>query len=142
MSNDMPNKVFYSFSEIYAFIEDQCMATGENNIPIGLKKLQEYGIPNSIIEVDVADGSFDWDGKFPVSKLVDHLAFLLKWTHENLSPNKRPMNFINLRDFPVAMFKCPERLLELVKGIAKIPVPYRPAGLLQEEPIGEYFADE
>jgi len=52
------------------------------------------------------------------------------------------MTFINLRDFPVAMIQCPDKIIELVAGIAKLPPSIRPAGMIQEEPIGEYFPDE
>ena len=144
-AQERPDSVFYAFSEVYLDIQNRCIATGENHIPVGLQKMKAYGIPNAIIEIDIANDAFDWDGSFPVSKLIEHLTFLFKWSHENLSSPtgvEKRMIFVNIRDFPVAMLKCPERLLEVVKGISKIPAPYRPAGLMEEEPIGEYFPDE
>lgn len=139
---------FYAFSEVYAKIDEvsKTMISSNDCIPIGLLKMQEYSIPHAIIEIDLAINSVDWEVNFPVSKLVEHLTFLLKWCDGNLAlppdGSKRRNHFINLRDFPVAMLTCPDRVLDLVKAIAEIPAPYRPAGLLHEEPIGEYFADE
>lgn len=140
-----PDSVFYAFSEVFLHLKDGCMCTGEDDIPTGLQKMKEYGIPNAIIEIDIAYDKIDWNGKFPVSKLIEHLTFLLKWSHENLSEPTgvdRRMIFINLRDFPVAMLKCPERVLEIVRGISRMPPAYRPAGLMEEEPMGEYFPEE
>lgn len=34
------------------------------------------------------------------------------------------------------------RVLEVVKFLAKLPIDIRPVGLLYEEPLGEYFPDE
>ena len=134
---------YYAFSEVYKTIKGGRMESGDNNIPIGLKKMKKYGIENAIIEVDVANKSIEWDRSFSMSQFMDHLTCLLKWTNDNLpsSSNKR-MNFINLRDFPVAMITCPDRVLDIVKNIANLPLVYRPVGLLHEEPLGEYFADE
>lgn len=40
------------------------------------------------------------------------------------------------------MIACPQRVIDLVAGIAKLPKIIRPAGILFEEPLGEYFPDE
>lgn len=135
----------------YAFSEDSdlppvngVMQCGPDCIPVGLRKMKQYGIPNVIIEVDVADDSLSWDGAFSVSQLVDALAFLLTWARENLvrPPSHPQTHFVNLRDFPIAMLRCPQRQMDLVAALARLPHDIRPAGLLFEEPTGEYFADE
>ena len=40
------------------------------------------------------------------------------------------------------MIECPQRTLELVAAIAKLPKEIRPCALIFEEPLGEYFPDE
>jgi hypothetical protein len=40
------------------------------------------------------------------------------------------------------MLQCPQRTLDLVKQIAKLPKKIRPNGIIFEEPLGEYFGDE
>lgn len=131
------DRTFYSFSEVYEKLDDKRRFL-KNHVPTGLKKMQTFGIPNPIIEVDCA-------ADFTASEFLDQLTFLLQWSSENMSappPGQKRMAFINLRDFPVSMIECPDKVLELVQGIAMMPPSIRPAGMLQEEPIGEYFADE
>lgn len=138
------NHSFYAFSDICDTIENNRMLIGEDHIPIGLAKMKQYGIPNAIIEIDLANKDIDWGGSFPVSKALEHLTFLLQWSNENLPPPscEKRMNFVNLRDFPVAMLECPERVVEFVRGIATMPSSYRPVGITQEEPMGEFFPEE
>lgn len=134
---EFSDRTFYSFSEVYEKLDDEgCFL--KNHVPVALKKMQSFGIPNPIIEVDCA-------ADFAAKEFLDQLTFLLEWSSENLSappPGQKRMAFINLRDFPVSMIECPEKVIQLVKGIAMMPHSIRPAGILQEEPIGEYFADE
>jgi hypothetical protein len=88
----------------YAFAEDSDttvngeMLFGQDHIPIGLQKMKKYKIPSAIIEVDVADESVDWEGKFPISKFMEMITFLLKWTHTNLVEpgDPPPRNMLNL----------------------------------------------
>jgi hypothetical protein len=47
-------------------------------------KDEKYKIPSAIIEVDVADDCVYWEGEFPISKFMEMITFLLKWTHANL----------------------------------------------------------
>ena len=137
-------------ARLYAFTEDSDktvngeMLFGQDHIPIGLKKMKKYKIPSAIIEVDVADESVDWEGKFPVSKFMEMITFLLKWTHANLVEpgDSPPRNMLNLRDLPIAMLKFPERTLDIVAALAKLPDDIRPDALIFEEPVGEYFPEE
>jgi hypothetical protein len=88
----------------YAFTEDSDttvngeMLFGQDHIPIGLQKMKKYKIPSAIIEVDVADEGVDWEGKFPVSKFMEMITFLLKWTHTHLVEpgDPPPRNMLNL----------------------------------------------
>ena len=43
---------------------------------------------------------------------------------------------------PVAMLQCPQRTLDLVVAIAKLPKDKHPSGIIFEEPLGEYFGEE
>ena len=92
----------------------------------------------------MADESIDWDGKFPVSKFMEMMAFLLEWTHRNLVKpgDSLPRNMLNLRDLPFAMIKYPERTLNIVSELAKLPGDIRPDALIFEEPVGDNFPDE
>lgn len=40
------------------------------------------------------------------------------------------------------MMECPQRTLDFVEAVAKLPKEIRPSGILFEESIGEYFGDE
>jgi len=135
----------YAFTEIADEIVDGKMLYGEEKVPSGLQKMKRYGIPNAIIEIDVNNSSVDWD-KFPVSEVIKVLTFLLTWTKANLkgpsADNECRRNMVNLRDLPIAMIECPQRTLELVAAIAKLPKEIRPCALIFEEPLGEYFPDE
>ena len=132
------DRTFYSFSEVYEQLDDEgCFL--RNHVPVGLKKMQIFGIAHPIIEVDCA-------ADFTAKEFLDQLTFLLEWSSENLPaprpPGQKRMAFVNIRDFPISMIECPEKVIQLVKGIAMMPHSIRPAGILQEEPLGEYFADE
>lgn len=108
------NTRLYAFTEDYDKTVNSEMQFGQEHIPIGLHKMKKYKIPSAIIEVDVADESVDWEGKFPVSKFMEMITFILKWTHANLVEpgDALPRNMLNLRDLPIAMLKCPERMLD------------------------------
>ena len=135
---------FYAFSEDADTTVNGEMLFGEDHIPTGLQKCKTYNIHGCIFEVDVADPSVDWEGKFPVSKFMEMMTFLLEWSHKNLVKpgDPLPRNMLNLRDLPFAMIKCPERTLEIVSELAKMPSYLRPDALIFEEPVGEYFPDE
>lgn len=109
--------------------------------PLVCKKIRRYGISSAIIEIDV-----EYTKTVPVSVVIDALKFLLTWANTHLQPLKntddRYRHMVNLRDLPVAMLQCPQRTLDLVEAIAKLPTDIRPCGLIFEEPLGEYFGDE
>jgi len=118
---------------------------GPDHIPIGLQKMKAYKIPHAIIEIDLDDGTgIDFD-TFTVQKYVAGLVYLLTWARDNL-PNVAGQtgsnNLINLRDFPLAMVHCPDRVVEMVSALAKLPSDIRPMGMIYEEPMGEYFPEE
>ena len=49
---------------------------------------------------------------------------------------------MDTRYFPFAMVKNHELVLEFIKLVDKILTPYRPVGLLQEEPEDEYVPEK
>lgn len=71
---------YYAFSEVYAKIDEysKTMVTSNDCIPTGLLKMKQYSIPHAIIKIDLDIKAVDWEGNFPVSKLAEHLTFLLK----------------------------------------------------------------
>jgi len=141
---DTTGKNFYAFSEDSDKVENGKMLFGPDHIPTGLQKCAKYGIPSVIIEVDVADESVDWEGKFPVSKFMEMITFLLEWSHTNMVKpgDPLPKNMLNLRDLPFAMVSCPQRTLDIVAQLGQLPSDLRPDALIFEEPVGEYFSDE
>lgn len=144
LKRDNAGKNYYAFSEDTDKVVDGEMLFGPDHIPTGLAKCAKYGIPSCIFEVDVADPSIDWDGKFPISKFMEMMTFLLEWSHANLVKpgDPLPKNMLNLRDLPFAMLKCPERTLEIVGQLGQLPSDIRPDALIFEEPVGEYFPEE
>ena len=45
-------------------------------VPVGLRKNEGFGIPNTIFEVDLANDAIDWEGKFTKD---DMCQLLYKW---------------------------------------------------------------
>lgn len=134
---------YYAFTEDSNATEDGKMLFGTDHVPIAMQKMQRYGVPNPIIEIDLDDDSVDWDGAFPVSKLLELLTFLLKYARDTLGCRGRAL--VNIRDWPFVMTHHPERLYKLAQGLAALPSGasgIRPMGLLVEEPTGVFFASE
>merc|ERR1712032_626011 len=91
----------------------------EENVPIGMKKCKEYGITNLLIELGASDeGCFDWAGK-GAAGWVEVFKLHVEWCKKNLGENARVI--LNVWDFPTAMLKCPQRVLDIVAGLAKFP---------------------
>eukprot|EP01051_Picozoa_sp_SAG22_P011703 SAG22_NODE_1150_length_5351_cov_3.848439_1_plen_173_part_00 len=65
-------------------------------------------------EIDLADKSVDWDGEFTMESMIELLVFLLHWMKDNLGPRAKAM--VNIRDFPIAMIACKERVHALVSA--------------------------
>ena len=130
----------WTFTDDADTTKDGMMMFGEDHIPIALAKTKKYGLKNCIIEIDLNDKSVDWNRRFSPEKLMELLTFLLQWMKSNLSPQSKAM--VNLRDFPLAMVGCPERVKYVVGALARLPLAIRPIGLLIEEPMGEYLPDE
>eukprot|EP00929_Paragymnodinium_shiwhaense_P052037 TRINITY_DN260_c0_g1_i3.p1 TRINITY_DN260_c0_g1~~TRINITY_DN260_c0_g1_i3.p1 ORF type:complete len:618 (-),score=181.38 TRINITY_DN260_c0_g1_i3:78-1931(-) len=131
---------YFAFTEDADATKDGAMLYGPDHVPAAMLKMKRLGIQNPIIECDLADESLDWEGKFTVDKLEELLKFLLTWAHEELGCQGRA--FVNIRDFPLAMIGCSDRVLRVVRFLKSLPDNIRPMGILVEEPMGTFFADE
>ena len=127
----------FAFSE---FIESVSQGIPDTKtIPVGLRKMQEQGLINPIIEIDLAIKSINWE-KFTMKDMFTLLTERFKWSRKYLSPDAKIM--VNLRDFPDAMVYEMERLFSLVDYIASMPAAERPFGIMFEEPTGKFLPEE
>jgi len=127
---------YYAFTEDSDKVEAGKMLWGPDHLPIAMQKMEKYGIQNPIIEIDFADKSVDW----AVFELMPMLTFLLTYSRDKLSC--RGGAFVNVRDWPLSMQSCPERVKQCIQGLRDLPGDIRPQGILVEEPMGLFFADE
>eukprot|EP00929_Paragymnodinium_shiwhaense_P052038 TRINITY_DN260_c0_g2_i1.p1 TRINITY_DN260_c0_g2~~TRINITY_DN260_c0_g2_i1.p1 ORF type:complete len:673 (-),score=189.23 TRINITY_DN260_c0_g2_i1:275-2293(-) len=131
---------YFAFTEDADACKDGAMLYGPDHVPAAMVKMKRLGVPNPIIECDLADDSIDWDGKFTVDKLEELLEFLLTWAHKEMGCQGRA--FVNIRDFPLAMAGPADRTLRVVRFLKSLPDNIRPMGILVEEPMGTFFPEE
>ena len=132
------------FSKFFAFTEfiesvDKDRAPDTATVPIGFKKMKEYGIKHAIIEVDLVYGGIDYK-KFLPEDINNLLSDRMRWVRENLSKDSRII--INLRDFPESMLRKPEQIFQVVHYLSSLPPSERPFGLMYEEPTGKSMPHE
>ena len=132
------------FSKFFAFTEfiesvDKDRYPDTATVPIGFKKMKEYGIKHAIIEVDLVYAGIDYK-KFLPEDINNLLSDRMRWVRENLSKDSRI--FINLRDFPESMLRKPERIFQVVHHLSSLPSSERPFGLMYEEPTGKSMPQE
>ena len=124
-ASDEEKKMFYAFSELKE-------GTDMEAIPVGLKKMEKYGLQNPIIEIDLAQGVGD-DFTTEVCTLLQKR---IDFAYQSLSPNAKI--FVNLRDFPFAMSACADRVFEIVEFLSKSR---RLHGIIFEEPTGRFLPE-
>ena len=129
---------FYAFTELIESVDKDKVPDIET-IPIGLKKMKEFGIINAIVEMDVVYSGINYE-KFKTDAINKLLSDRMRWIRENLSKDSRI--FINLRDFPEGMLKKPERIFQVVHYLSSLPPNERPFGLIYEEPTGKSMPRE
>lgn len=129
---------FYSFSEISEGIVNGAYDT--KRIPVGLRKNKQFGLRHTVFEFDLADKNCEWGEKFTVEDMCQLLHKRFKWVYDNIWKDARIL--INFRDFPLAMTEVPERVLAVVRFIARLPPHERLFGLVFEDPMGEYLPEE
>ena len=127
----------FAFSEFFESVSQGIPDT--KTIPVGLRKMQEQGLINPIIEIDLAIKSINWE-KFTMDDIFTLLTERFEWSRKNLSQDAKIM--VNLRDFPDAMVYEMERLFSLVDYIASMPEAERPFGIMFEEPTGKFLPEE
>ena len=128
----------YSFSEVSDGLKDGAYDT--ETVPVGLRKNKKYGLANTVFEVDLANKDCHWGVKFTVKDLCVLLLKWIKWVKKHISQDARIM--LNLRDLPVAMIQGPERVLEVVSFLARLPEEHRMFAILYEDAFGEYLPEE
>ncbi len=128
----------HAFSEVTENVRDGSLDTEQ--VPVGLLKMQRFGLSNPIFEIDLANRAVSWNQKFTVEDLCGLLLKWFDWARQHLSSGARIM--VNLRDFPLAMDSVPERVLTVVQFLACLPANLRPSGLIYEDPTGEYLPEE
>lgn len=128
---------FFAFSEI-ADINDGIYDSSA--IPIQLQKIQKYGIPNPLFEVDLAGNKIDWDNKVTVNDICQILSKLMMWTYANVCSTSRII--INIRDYPKVMKEAPGRFFDVLKFLSKLPMDQCPWGLAIEDATGDVMPDE
>lgn len=89
-----------AFSELRDRLQDglPCM-----DVPLGLIRMQQYGIRQAIIEVDFADPFTDWS-RLSDASLLALIVQRCAWVQQHLSlPGQPAAAYINMRDLPAAM---------------------------------------
>ena len=127
---------------MYCLVEyRECVFEGvpDEVIPTGLIKMKELGLPNPILEIDLADSEVDY-AKFGVEKIWKLLLCRIEWINENLSKESKVM--VNFRDFHVVMKIAPDRLLAIVSYLARLPSCMKPKAILVEEASGQFLPEE
>lgn len=114
--------MFYAFSEIGE-------GKDKTEFPVGLKKMMKYGLQNPVFEIDL-----DLDDPHHSQKMCNLLTQRIEFTFADI--NKDAKIFVNLRDLPYAMMKCPARVFEVVKFLSTRQ--RRIFGILFEEPTGRF----
>ena len=130
---DMSNK--YAFSEFFDNYDDVAQFP-KKEIPIGLQKCKSLGIPNVILEVDLAH--FPKETKFNHEARCALFKERFDWIKENLGKDAKIL--INLRDLPVAVESKTALAFKTIQFLAQ----YRPQifAIITEEPSGKYFPEQ
>ena len=135
--NNEDRSNLFSFSEITEGVSKGVVDI--ETLPVALEKCKQYGIPNVVFEMDLADRRIDWPGKFTVHDMCQLLLKRLNWCYENLSPKSKVL--FSFRDFAFAMKETDGavRVLTVVKFLGSLP--NRGFGICFEEP-GKFLPEE
>jgi len=127
----------FAFSEVTEGIKNG--DADVKTLPVGLDKCKTFGIPNVVLELDLADPKVDWANKFTIDDMCQLLLKRLNWCYENLSSKSEVL--FNFRDLPFAMQTRDGavRVLTAVKFLGTLP--NRGWGICFEEP-GKFLPEE
>nr|QPL12218.1 ilborin C [Halisarca dujardinii] len=143
VDNNVDRSGLFSFSEVSDRIADGTYDT--ETVPVSMLKNKQYGLYNTVFEVDLASNDVEWGVKFTIKDMCQLVSKWIHWVHDNIerdAGDDKPKNFLNFRDFPQAMMEHPERVLELLIFLAKMPQKYRMFGIVYEDAFGEYLPEE
>ena len=129
---------FYAFVNFIETIDNGIIDT--QTVPIALLKMKELKMNNPIIEMDLDDSRLKWSKKDLIKDLCSLLLSRIQWAKQNLCSDANI--FVNFRDFPFVMEKCPGRVLEIVRFLGRLDDSMRPIGLMYEDATGEYMPQE
>ena len=121
-----PNRLF-AFTDAFETMDDLDI------LPVGLRKIKTFGLCNPIIEIDILS----------LSTTEEWIAILKKrieWIKSNLGRESKYL--VNFRDFHDSMRKRLKSLLEITYFLSSLPYPFKPFGLMMEEPTGSAFPTE
>ena len=135
---DLRGLNLYAFSEITTGVT--CGRMDVETVPAALKKMKQFNLCNPILEIDLADSRIDWGKSFTSHDMCLLLQKRIVWAKENLAEDAKI--FVNFRDFPFAMEKSIDRVLDVVKFLALLPSNLQPFGLMYEDPTGRYSVHE
>ena len=126
--------ISFSFSEVTTGLKKDKTYDTET-IPIGLKKNIDFGLKNTILEVDLADDNCDWS-KFTIENMCELIHQRSKCIYEKFSDARI---VINLRDFPTTMAKYPDRAMTVIKFLARLPKNEQFFAVAFEDAGGDYL---
>ena len=124
---------------LFVFAGRTDMVPDTETVPVGLRKMKEFGLRNVILETDISDGCFDFS-KFSLTKYFKLVKKWIIWAHENLDENAKV--FINVRDLKDTMPTLSWRCFQYVDFLAQLPPRIRPIGVMFEEPGGGVLPQE
>ena len=128
----------FSFSEVSEGLRDGVYDM--ETVPISLRKNRQYGIYNTILEVDLANPDCKWDTEFTLDDMFQLIEKWMNWVYDNI--NEKARIFVNLRDIPLAMNVAPQRLLKVVEFLSSMPPSKRIKTIVFEDPLGESLPEE
>nr|QPL12217.1 ilborin B [Halisarca dujardinii] len=143
VDNNLDRSGLFSFSEVSDRIVNGTYDT--ETIPVSMLKNQKYGLYNTFFEADLASNDVEWDVKFTIKDMCQLVSKWIHWVHDNITRDagdSKPLILLNMRDLPLAMTEYPERVLEFVTFLSKMPEKYRMFALAFEDPFGEYLPEE
>ena len=125
-----------AFSDVWEVIEDEMPQ--EEPIPIGMKKCEEFGVKNVILEIDLMYYKVDYTKKFTMDEACRMVKSRVDWIREHLDKDSKI--FLNYRDFGDVMAHYPQRIWRMTNYLSSLSAGERLAGILYED-FGNYNKD-
>ena len=133
------NRSIPSHIKLILFAGRTNMVPDTKTVPLGLRKMKQYGLRNVILETDISDGCFNFNA-FPLEEYCTLVKKWIIWAHDNLDETAKV--FVNVRDLKDTMPTHSKRCFQYVEFLAKLPPKIRPIGLMFEEPGGGVLPEE